>query len=139
MKSTAGQEILPLMIEILKKQGICCILLDFHAEATAEKVALGYFLDGQVSAVIGTHTHVQTADERILPKGTAYITDAGMTGAQNSVIGMNIETAIKRFVNQMPEYYLIASPVDLACCAVYIQIDTNSGFALKIERLQLKI
>ncbi len=85
------------------------IFVDFHAEATAEKIAMGYFLDGKVSAVFGTHTHVQTADEKILPKGTAYITDIGMTGPKNSVIGMDILASLKRFETTLPERYKIAS------------------------------
>ncbi len=78
------------------------IIIDFHAEATSEKVAFGYFVDGKVSAVIGTHTHVQTADEKILPNGTAYITDVGMTGPGHSVIGMEINQIIQRFLTSMP-------------------------------------
>lgn len=85
------------------------IFVDFHAEATAEKIAMGYFLDGKVTAVFGTHTHVQTADEKILPNGTGYITDIGMTGPKNSVIGMDIAVSIKRFETTLPERYRIAS------------------------------
>lgn len=85
------------------------IFLDFHAEATAEKKAMGYFLDGKVTAVFGTHTHVQTADEKILEKGTGYITDIGMTGPEDSVIGMNKEVALKRFLTALPEKYKIAT------------------------------
>ena len=84
------------------------IILDFHAEATAEKIAMGYYLDGKVTAVFGTHTHVQTADEKILPNGTGYITDIGMTGPRNSVIGMNIGASIKRFETTLPERYKIS-------------------------------
>ena len=84
------------------------IFLDFHAEATAEKIAMGYFLDGKITAMFGTHTHVQTADERILNNGTAYISDIGMTGPKESVIGMDIETSIKRFVTSLPERYKLA-------------------------------
>lgn len=84
------------------------IIVDFHAEATAEKIAMGYYLDGRVNIVFGTHTHVQTADERILNKGTAYITDIGMTGPKNSIIGMDIEASIKRFVTSLPERYKLA-------------------------------
>lgn len=85
------------------------IIVDFHAEATAEKKAMGYYLDGNANIVFGTHTHVQTADEQILPKGTAYITDIGMTGPKDSIIGMEIEASIKRFVTALPEKYKIAS------------------------------
>ncbi|MGN1327640.1 MAG: TIGR00282 family metallophosphoesterase [Clostridia bacterium] len=84
------------------------IILDFHAEATAEKIAMGYYLDGKVTAVFGTHTHVQTADEQILEKGTAYITDIGMTGPKKSVIGMDVSVSIKRFETTLPEKYKLA-------------------------------
>lgn len=84
------------------------IMVDFHAEATAEKVAMGYYLDGRVSALFGTHTHVQTADEKILPKGTAYITDIGMCGPIYSVIGMDVEASTKRFLTSLPERYKLA-------------------------------
>lgn len=85
------------------------IIIDFHAEATAEKIAMGYYLDGKVDVIYGTHTHVQTADEKILDKGTAYITDIGMTGPKNSVIGMDIEAATKRFLTSLPERYKLAT------------------------------
>ena len=85
------------------------IIVDFHAEATAEKIAMGYYLDGEITVLYGTHTHVQTADEKILEKGEGYITDIGMTGPINSVIGMNIEASLKRFVTTLPERYRVAS------------------------------
>lgn len=113
------------------------IILDFHAEATAEKMALGWHLDGKVSAVIGTHTHVQTADERILSNGTAYITDVGMTGPYNSVIGLNKTVAIKRFLNQIPVRYQIADG-DSRFCGVVITINIHDGKATHIERLFFK-
>ena len=84
------------------------IIVDFHAEATAEKVAMGYHLDGKVTAIFGTHTHIQTADEKLLDKGTAYITDIGMTGPKKSVIGMDIDASLKRFLTTLPEKYKIA-------------------------------
>ena len=84
------------------------IIVDFHAEATAEKVAMGYHLDGRVTAIFGTHTHIQTADEKLLDKGTAYITDIGMTGPKKSVIGMDINASLKRFLTTLPEKYKIA-------------------------------
>lgn len=84
------------------------IILDFHAEATAEKKAMGYYLDGEITAMFGTHTHVQTADEQILPKGTGFITDIGMTGPKNSIIGMDKDAALKRFITGLPEKYRIA-------------------------------
>lgn len=90
------------------KNQVDMIFVDFHAEATAEKIAMGYYLDGEVTAVFGTHTHVQTADETILPKGTGYITDLGMTGPKNSVIGMDIQASLKRFETTLPERYKIA-------------------------------
>ncbi len=90
------------------KQQTDIIIVDFHAEATAEKIAMGYYLDGKVNIVYGTHTHVQTSDETILPKGTAYITDIGMTGPKHSVIGMDIKASIKRFETTLPERYKLA-------------------------------
>lgn len=110
------------------------IIVDFHAEATAEKMAMGWYLNGRVSAIIGTHTHVQTADETILDKGTAYITDVGMTGPYNSVIGMKKEVAIKRFIQQLPERYQPADS-DLKFAGVIISIDTETGKAESIKRL----
>jgi len=110
------------------------IIIDFHAEATAEKMAMGWYLDGKVSAVIGTHTHVQTADETILDQGTAYITDVGMTGPFDSVIGMKKEVALKRFLHQIPVRYQPADS-NLRFNGVLIRIDTESGKAEKIERL----
>jgi len=111
------------------------IILDFHAEATSEKVAMGWYLDGQVSAVIGTHTHVQTADEKILPDHTAYITDVGMTGPINSVIGVKKDLIIRKFLTQMPVKFEIAKG-DVMICAVVVDIDPVTGRAIFIERLQ---
>lgn len=110
------------------------IIVDFHAEATAEKMAMGWYLDGKVSAVIGTHTHIQTADERILDKGTGYITDAGMTGPYDSVIGLRKEIAIRRFINQTPSFYQVADN-DNRFCGVILKIDKNTGKTLHIERI----
>ncbi len=110
------------------------IIVDFHAEATAEKKAMGWYLDGKVSAVIGTHTHVQTSDEAILTNGTAYITDVGMTGPYDSVIGMKKDIAIKRFIQQLPERYQPAES-DLRFAGVILTINTSSGKAEKIERI----
>ena len=112
------------------------IVVDMHAEATAEKQALAYFLDGRVSAILGTHTHVQTADERILPDGTGYITDAGMTGPHDSVIGNNIKAAVSRFLLQTPHLLLVAEH-NLRLNGVYIEIDAESGRCLQIQRLNL--
>lgn len=110
------------------------ILVDFHAEASSEKGALGAYLDGRVSAVVGTHTHVQTADERVLPGGTAFITDAGMTGARDSVIGIRKELSIQRFLTQMPVRYEIAKK-DPVLCGVVVDIDEVTGMARQIERV----
>jgi hypothetical protein len=109
------------------------ILVDMHAEATAEKMALAWHLDGRVSAVVGTHTHIPTADARILPKGSAYITDVGMTGPYDSVIGMKKEIAIRRFQFQTPFKFELAEH-DVRMCAVFIQVDTETGKATKIEQ-----
>ncbi|MDR7484144.1 MAG: TIGR00282 family metallophosphoesterase [Armatimonadota bacterium] len=111
------------------------VIVDFHAEATSEKVAMGWYLDGIVSAVIGTHTHVQTADERVLPGGTAYITDVGMTGPRDGIIGMKREAILERFLTQLPVRFEVASgPVQLN--AVIIGI-VDDGRAESIERLQI--
>lgn len=118
------------------KQRTNIIFVDFHAEATAEKVALAWYLDGKISALVGTHTHVQTADERIFPGGTAYISDAGMTGPFDSVIGLDINVAIKRFVTQLPEKYRVAAS-NIRLNAVVIEINTLTGRAEKIQRLNL--
>lgn len=111
------------------------IFVDMHSETTSEKVALGWFLDGNVSAVVGTHTHVQTADERILPEGTAFLCDAGMCGPLNSCIGMDIASAIARFTTLMPSRNHVAKgPVNV--CGVLVDVDAASGKAKQIQRLQ---
>ncbi len=110
------------------------IILDFHAEATSEKVAMGYFLDGRAGAVIGTHTHVQTADETILPKGTAYISDAGMTGPKDSVLGVEKDIIIKSFLTGLPQSHKVASG-EAIFSAVLIDFDIKTRKAVKIERL----
>ena len=114
------------------------IIVDIHAEATSEKMALAWYLDGQVSAVIGTHTHVQTADERILPKGTAYLTDVGMVGSCDSVLGIEREPVIKRFLTQMPVPFETAKE-NLQLSAVLVKVDPESGKSENIERLQIKL
>lgn len=124
------------MIESMRREA-SVLLVDFHAEATAEKMAMGWYLDGRVSAVIGTHTHVQTADERILPGGTAYITDAGMTGPIDSVIGMKIEVAIKRFTRQTPARYVPAEGKE-RFCGVVVELDPHTGKALRIDRINMQ-
>ncbi len=111
------------------------ILVDFHAEATSEKVAMGWFLDGRVSAVLGTHTHVQTADGRILPQGTAYITDVGMTGPQDSVLGVKKEIIINRFLTQLPAKFELAGGA-IQLNAVVMDIDEQTGKARSIEGVQ---
>ena len=111
------------------------IFVDFHAETTAEKMALGWHVDGRVSAVVGTHTHTQTADERILPGGTAFLTDAGMTGGFHSVIGMDKDAALRRFLTQMPER-LTPAPGDLRLNGVVIEVDPLTGKAVSIRRIE---
>jgi len=110
------------------------IIVDFHAEATSEKIALGWYLDGKVSAVAGTHTHVQTADERVLPGGTAYITDLGMTGPLNSIIGVKIDIALKKFTTQMPVRFESADGPFQFNAAV-IEINEDTGSAVSINRV----
>lgn len=111
------------------------VVVDFHAEATSEKIAMGWFLDGRVSAVVGTHTHVQTADERILPGGTAYITDLGMTGPWNSVIGVKKEIIIDKFVTQLPQRFEVATGA-FQFNGVVIDVDEETGEATSIKRIQ---
>jgi metallophosphoesterase (TIGR00282 family) len=112
------------------------IVVDFHAEASSEKMALGWYLDGKVSSVVGTHTHVQTADERILPNGTGYITDVGMTGPTDSVIGIKKEIAIERFLTQMPLPFNVAQE-GLEIQGVILELDSRTGWTCKINRLKL--
>jgi metallophosphoesterase (TIGR00282 family) len=114
------------------------IMVDFHAEATSEKIALGWFLDGKASVVLGTHTHVQTADEKILPNGTGYITDVGMTGSADSVIGMDKDAVLKKFVTQMPQKYEVGKD-DVEVQGVFLTIDGMTRKCLKIERIKEKI
>ena len=112
------------------------VIVDIHAEATSEKEALGWFLDGRVSAVVGTHTHVQTADERVLPNGTAYITDVGMTGSFDSVLGIKKEVALERFLTLLPNRYEVAKG-DARLQGVLIDVDNKTGRGLSIERLTI--
>jgi len=114
------------------------IIVDIHAEATSEKVALGRYLDGKVSAVLGTHTHIQTADEKILPQGTAYITDVGMTGPYDSVIGRRVEDVLERFVTSVPVRFEVASG-DIQLAGAVIDIDEKTGKARSITRVQKKL
>ncbi len=114
------------------------ILVDVHAEATAEKVAMGRYLDGRVSAVMGTHTHVQTADECILPGGTAYITDVGMVGPHDSVIGRNKQNAVAAFVTGMPYRFSVADG-DVRICGAVVEVDEQTGRATSIRRVMRKV
>lgn len=127
-------------VEELKAQGgdNLPIFVDVHAEATAEKQALGYYLDGRVSAVIGTHTHVQTADEQILPHGTAFMCDAGMTGGHRGVIGVSYESVMPKFLNGLPGKFE-ACEEDPAFSGVVIDIDEETGLAFDIRRVHLKV
>lgn len=113
------------------------ILLDFHAEATSEKVAFGNYVDGRVSGMFGTHTHVQTADQKILPRGTAYITDVGMCGARDGVIGMKTDSVIERFCTALPARFEVATGATQVN-GVFVEIDDSSRKATKIERIQLE-
>ena len=116
------------------KQETPIIFVDFHAEATSEKAALGWYLDGRASFVIGTHTHVQTADERVLTQGTAYMSDAGMTGSFDSVIGIGKEEAIRKFLTQLPVKFEVPKR-DIRLNGAVVEIDAQSGQALSIERI----
>jgi len=129
---TVAQEIIQKV-----KDEVDIIIIDFHAEATAEKIAMKYYLDGKVTAIFGTHTHVQTADEEITKKGTAYITDIGMTGPIKSVIGMDTDASVKRFVTSLPERYKLA---DGECMfnACIIEINDENCRANKISRINIK-
>ena len=120
------------IIEKIQNQ-VDLIVIDFHAEATAEKIALGYYLDGKANIVFGTHTHVQTADEQIFPKGTAYITDIGMTGPKNSVIGMDIKASIKRFETSLPERYKLAEGNSIFNSVIF-EINDENNKIKSIER-----
>ncbi|MGE5583068.1 MAG: TIGR00282 family metallophosphoesterase [Bacillota bacterium] len=119
--------------DIQKKTKI--IIIDIHAEATSEKAALGWYLDGRVAAVLGTHTHIATADERILPKGTAYITDVGMTGPLNSVLGIDPDLVVKKFLTRMPVRFEVAGgPVQLN--GVVFEVNEETGLASEIRRIR---
>lgn len=114
------------------------IIVDFHAEATSEKIAMGWFLDGKVSCVIGTHTHVQTSDEKILPLGTGYITDAGMTGPQDSVIGMDKKVILERFWTQIPQKFQVGKD-GIEIQGVRVEIERRTKKCLKIERIKIPV
>ena len=121
------------MVEEIKDK-VDIIIIDFHAEATAEKIAMGRFLDGKITAIFGTHTHVQTADEQILPNGTGYITDIGMTGPKESVIGMDIQASIKRFETTLPEKYKLAEG-ECIFNGVIFEIDDTTNKVQEIKRI----
>ena len=123
--------------ELLKDVQAKVILVDIHAEATSEKISLGWYLDGRVTAVVGTHTHVPTADEQVLPNGTAYITDVGMTGPYDSVIGVKKELVVGKFLNNMPVRFEAATG-DVRLCAVVVDCDEGTGRARGIERVIVK-
>lgn len=120
-----------------KPADVKMVLVDMHAETTSEKAAMGWFLDGRVSAVLGTHTHVPTADERILPKGTGFLTDAGMTGCYDSVIGLEVERSLQRFVQRIPAPFRVAEGEGTLCAAL-LDIDEQTGRCRHIERVRLK-
>lgn len=121
-----------------KNKKINAILVDFHGEATSEKVALGWYADGRVSAILGTHTHVGTADTKILPQGTAHITDVGMVGAKDSIIGMKKEEPIAGFLTQLPQAFEPPEKGEAIINAVYLEIDPKAKKAKKIERVDLE-
>ena len=124
------------MVEEIKEQ-VDIIIIDFHAEATAEKIAMGYYLDGRITAMFGTHTHVQTADENITNKGMGYITDLGMTGPKESVIGMEKEASIKRFLTSLPEKYKVAEGESIFNACIF-EINEDNCRTVKIERINMK-
>ena len=125
-------------VERLRADGVTTLVLDMHAETTSEKIAMGRMLDGKVSLVVGTHTHVQTADETIFPGGTGYLTDAGMCGPEESVLGRSIESVVWRFKSGMPTRFPIAKgPVRL--CGVIVEIDPETGRCLAIRRLSMRV
>ena len=125
-------------IEKVKKEGARVIIVDMHAEATSEKSAISWYLDGRVSAVVGSHTHVQTADERISQKGTACLTDLGMTGPYDSVIGAEKEPIIRRFLTQIHARKEVARG-DVRLCGAIVAVDEHTGKAISIERVQKKV
>lgn len=124
------------MDSFLENEKRAPILVDFHAEATSEKRVMGHYLDGRVTALVGTHTHIPTADEEILPGGTAYITDAGMTGSFCSSIGMTYESVLPHFLTSVPSHFIVAED-DCRLCAVIIEVDEELGCAVNIKRLMI--
>ena len=124
-----------LLATIPESVKIC--IVDLHAEATSEKLSMGWYLDGRVTAMVGTHTHIPTADEFVMPQGTAYITDLGMTGPYESVIGIDKDTAIRKFLTQIPERFEVAKN-DVRFCAVLVEANPETGRAVSIERIVRK-
>jgi metallophosphoesterase (TIGR00282 family) len=120
-------------------QGVPIVIVDMHAEATSEKVALGWYLDGRVSAVLGTHTHVPTADARLLPGGTAYVSDVGMTGARDGVLGVQVGPVLEHFLHQLPGRFLPLERGPAVLNAVLVEIDDGSGRARAIQRLDCQV
>jgi len=112
-------------------------LVDFHAEATSEKLAMAYHFDGKISGLVGTHTHVQTADERVLPGGTGYITDLGMVGSLNSMLGMQKDAIIHNFITQMPVKFTVDTSKPVIMCGVVMEVDPLTGHCVQIERIQI--
>ena len=129
------QKIEEILRELKKECDI--ILLDFHAETTSEKMAMGWYLDGRVNGVVGTHTHIQTADDRILPKGTAYITDLGMTGPWNSILGVKTEIILRKFTTAMPCRFDLEEEGPMVYSAVIIDIDDNTNQTTAMERVMI--
>ena len=125
-----------IVTEIKKETNI--IFVDFHAETTSEKIAMGHFIDGEVTTVFGTHTHIQTADAKILPKGTAHITDLGMTGPYDSVIGQNKEKIVQRFLSGLPVRFEVAQD-DPQLCGIVVKVDVKTGLAKKITPIQRRL
>src|SRR3989338_5285308 len=125
------------IVETIRKE-TKIIIVDMHAEATSEKVAIGFYIDGEVSAVVGTHTHIQTADEKILPKGTAYITDLGMTGPYHSVIGRRVDQIIERFLTGIPQKFEVPE-TNVILCGAILEVDAKTGRAERLERVQERL
>ncbi|WP_299377469.1 TIGR00282 family metallophosphoesterase [uncultured Kiloniella sp.] len=119
------------------QQGLSAVVVDFHGEATSEKMAMGHFLDGKVSLVVGTHTHVPTADHTVLPNGTAYQSDVGMTGDYDSVIGMKKEVPVARFTKKLPTERMSPAVGEATLCALYVETDDATGLATRVEPVRV--
>ncbi len=131
-------EILAQQVEKLRSEGVINIIVDFHAEATSEKKALAYFQDGKISLLYGTHTHVQTSDENILPGGCGYISDIGFSGSTNSVIGMNSKAVLKKFLTMLPSRFEVGKENPCELNGIYCKIDEKTGKTIAIERIKIK-